>query len=264
MTTTRACSRAPSGSSAPATAPSSPTWIAALDGVDDKLAAGAHGRRRRLRSRRVGRRPRRRRSRSSHFTGFDFHAPSIETSRERAAEAGVSTADDLRGRRRQELRRHVRPHLLLRLPARHGRPGRHRPLRPRPPRTTAAPSCSSSRSPSTTARRTSTDNPMAALLYTASSAICTPNSLSQEVGLGLGAQAGQARLREVFKDAGFTRFRRAAETPMNLVIEARPYPCPLPAARRSRVDEPLRRPRRATSRPASAGCSTRARRRCGG
>ncbi|HVT20161.1 MAG TPA: class I SAM-dependent methyltransferase [Mycobacteriales bacterium] len=66
-----------------------------------------------------------------------------------------------------------------------------------------------------------TDNPMAAVLYTASAAICTPNSLSQEVGLGLGAQAGEGRLREVFEQAGFTRFRRAAETPMNLILEAR-------------------------------------------
>ena len=65
-------------------------------------------------------------------------------------------------------------------------------------------------------------NPMAALLYTASTVVCTPNSLSQEVGLGLGAQAGEARLRQVFQDAGFTRFRRAAETPLNLILEARP------------------------------------------
>jgi 2-polyprenyl-3-methyl-5-hydroxy-6-metoxy-1,4-benzoquinol methylase len=65
------------------------------------------------------------------------------------------------------------------------------------------------------------DNPMAALFYSASTALCTPNSLSQEVGLGLGAQAGEARLRDVFEQAGFTRFRRAAETPMNLILEAR-------------------------------------------
>ena len=45
-------------------------------------------------------------------------------------------------------------------------------------------------------------NPMSALFYTVSSAICTPNSLSQEVGLGLGAQAGEARLREVFNRLG--------------------------------------------------------------
>ena len=66
------------------------------------------------------------------------------------------------------------------------------------------------------------ENPMAALLYTASSVICTPNSLSQDVGLGLGAQAGPGRLQEVLEEAGFTHFRVAMETPMNLIIEARP------------------------------------------
>ena len=65
------------------------------------------------------------------------------------------------------------------------------------------------------------NNPMAAMLYTVSSSICTPNSLSQEVGLGLGAQAGEAQLRQVFEDAGFTQFRRAAETPLNLILEAK-------------------------------------------
>ena len=62
---------------------------------------------------------------------------------------------------------------------------------------------------------------MAPLLYTASACICTPNSLSQEVKLGLGAQAGTSRLREVFGEAGFSHFRLAAETPMNLILEAR-------------------------------------------
>ena len=52
--------------------------------------------------------------------------------------------------------------------------------------------------------------------------LCTPNSLSREVGLALGAQAGEARLRQVAMDAGFTRFRRTAETPFNLVLEVRP------------------------------------------
>ncbi len=51
--------------------------------------------------------------------------------------------------------------------------------------------------------------------------ICTPASMSQEVGLGLGAQAGESRLKKVAKDAGFSKFRRAAETPFNLVFEAR-------------------------------------------
>jgi hypothetical protein len=51
--------------------------------------------------------------------------------------------------------------------------------------------------------------------------LCTPNSLAQEVGTALGAQAGEARLKRVATQAGFTRFRRAAETPFNLVFEAR-------------------------------------------
>lgn len=52
--------------------------------------------------------------------------------------------------------------------------------------------------------------------------LCTPNSRSQEVDEALGAQAGEARLRDVATRAGFTRFRRATETPFNLVLEARP------------------------------------------
>jgi 2-polyprenyl-3-methyl-5-hydroxy-6-metoxy-1,4-benzoquinol methylase len=65
-------------------------------------------------------------------------------------------------------------------------------------------------------------NPVGRVFYAASTLICTPSSLAQEVGLGLGAQAGQKGLREVAEEAGFTRFRRATETPFNLVLEARP------------------------------------------
>ncbi len=65
-------------------------------------------------------------------------------------------------------------------------------------------------------------NPVGRVFYGASTVICTPASLSQEVGLALGAQAGEARLTEVLKQAGFTRVRRATETPFNLVLEARP------------------------------------------
>jgi SAM-dependent methyltransferase len=65
-------------------------------------------------------------------------------------------------------------------------------------------------------------NPIGRLFYGASTMICTPASLSQEVGLALGAQAGEKRIGEVATKAGFTRFRRAAETPFNLIFEARP------------------------------------------
>jgi SAM-dependent methyltransferase len=65
-------------------------------------------------------------------------------------------------------------------------------------------------------------NPVGRIFYGASTVICTPASLDQEVGLALGAQAGEARLTEVLNEGGFTRVRRATETPFNLVLEARP------------------------------------------
>lgn len=65
-------------------------------------------------------------------------------------------------------------------------------------------------------------NPVGRVYYSFSTLLCTPCSRSQEVGLCLGAQAGEKRIREVVKAAGFTRFRRAAETPFNIVYEARP------------------------------------------
>lgn len=65
-------------------------------------------------------------------------------------------------------------------------------------------------------------NPVGRVYYAASTLVCTPTSLSQEVGLALGAQAGEAAIQEVVEAAGFTRFRRAAETPFNLIFEARP------------------------------------------
>src|SRR5918997_749228 len=63
--------------------------------------------------------------------------------------------------------------------------------------------------------------PVGRIYYSASTLLCTPASLSQEVGLALGAQAGEARLREVVTGGGFTQFRRAAETPFNIVYEAK-------------------------------------------
>jgi SAM-dependent methyltransferase len=65
-------------------------------------------------------------------------------------------------------------------------------------------------------------NPVGRAYYGFSTLLCTPASLSQEVGLALGAQAGEARIRDVVSTAGLTRFRRVSETPFNLVYEARP------------------------------------------
>ncbi len=65
-------------------------------------------------------------------------------------------------------------------------------------------------------------NPVGRTFYGLSTVICTPGSLDQEVGLGLGAQAGELRLAEVLRAAGFSRIRRATQTPFNLILEARP------------------------------------------
>jgi 2-polyprenyl-3-methyl-5-hydroxy-6-metoxy-1,4-benzoquinol methylase len=194
-------------------------WIPALEGVEDKLAAGArvadvgcgHGASVMAMAEAYP---------ASRFWGFDYHPPSIETARQRAREAGVEDRatfaiagatgypgsydlicffdclhdmGDPVG-----VATYAREHLVgdgtVLLVEPFALDGRAENLQ---------------------------SNPMAALLYTASAVICTPNSLSQDVGLGLGAQAGEARLRAVFEEAGFSRFRRAAETPMNLVLEAR-------------------------------------------
>jgi hypothetical protein len=65
-------------------------------------------------------------------------------------------------------------------------------------------------------------NPIGRIYYSASTMICTPASMAQEVGLALGAQAGEARLKDVIGRGGFTEVRMATQTPFNMVLEARP------------------------------------------
>jgi 2-polyprenyl-3-methyl-5-hydroxy-6-metoxy-1,4-benzoquinol methylase len=194
-------------------------WIPALDGVETKLRAGArvadvgcgHGASVVAMAAAYP---------NSTFWGFDFHVPSVEMASRRAAEAGVG------GRARFEAAQATGYTGLFDLicffdclhdmgdpvgAARHAR--EH--LAPGGTVLLVEPFALDSR-PQNIA-----ENPMAAMMYVASSSICAPNSLSQEVGLALGAQAGETRLREVFEEAGFTHFRRATQTPMNLIIEAR-------------------------------------------
>lgn len=64
-------------------------------------------------------------------------------------------------------------------------------------------------------------NPVGRLFYAASTSICVPTALAQNTGLALGAQAGERKLTEVIRDGGFSTVRRAAETPFNIVLEAR-------------------------------------------
>lgn len=65
-------------------------------------------------------------------------------------------------------------------------------------------------------------NPVGRVYYAFSTSVCVPCSLGQEVGTALGAQAGEKRLAEVIREGGFSKVRRAAETPFNMVLEARP------------------------------------------
>lgn len=194
-------------------------WIPALDGVEAKLRAGArvadigcgHGASVVAMAAAYP---------NSTFSGFDFHAPSIETARQRAVEAGVGD------RTQFEVAKATGYTGLFDLicffdclhdmgdpvgAARHAR--EH--LAPDGTVLLVEPFALDSRP------RNIAENPMAAMMYVASASICTPNSLSQEVGLALGAQAGEARLRKVFEEAGFRHFRRAAQTSMNLILEAR-------------------------------------------
>jgi 2-polyprenyl-3-methyl-5-hydroxy-6-metoxy-1,4-benzoquinol methylase len=193
-------------------------WIPALEGVEDKLRSGAkvadigcgHGASTILMAQAYPK---------SIFVGFDYHPPSIEWARGAAKKAGVADrvqfeiakAKDYPGKDYDFVAffdclhdmgdpvgaaAHVRDTLhpggtwMLVEPFAHD-------------------------------KLEDNLNPVGRVYYSASTMICTPASLAQEVGLALGAQAGEARLREVATKGGFRHFRRATETPFNLVFEAR-------------------------------------------
>ena len=156
----------------------------------------------------------------SHFTGFDYHGDSIKRAFEAAGEAGVSDNVDFKVAMAKELPL-AGYDLVTAFDCLHdmGDP------------TGAARRVREALAPDGTfmlvepfAHDTLAENlnPVGRMFYSASTLFCTPASLSQEVGTALGAQAGQKRLTEVLNEAGFTRVRRATETPFNLVIEARP------------------------------------------
>jgi 2-polyprenyl-3-methyl-5-hydroxy-6-metoxy-1,4-benzoquinol methylase len=156
----------------------------------------------------------------STFTGTDYHAGSIQTARERAAAAGV--ADRVTFAVEPAAGYTGGPYdLVTMFDCLHdmGDPvgaARH-------VRSTLAPDGTwMIVEPNAGDRVEDNLNPVGRAYYGFSTLLCTPASLSQEVGLALGAQAGEARIRDVVETAGFTRFRRVAETPFNLVFEARP------------------------------------------
>lgn len=193
-------------------------WIPALDGVEAKLRAGArvadvgcgHGASTILMAKTYP---------ASHFTGFDYHPASIEKARERAQAAGVAdritfevaSAKEFPGTNYDFIAFFDCLHDM-------GDP------------TGAAGHVRQALAPGGTwmivepfaSDETAANlNPVGRIYYSASTMICVPASRAQEVGLGLGAQAGEARIREVVTAGGFKHFRRATETPFNLVFEAR-------------------------------------------
>jgi len=196
-----------------------PSWLPALTGVVERLQKGArvadvgcgHGASSIVMAKAFPK---------SSFTGFDYHAPSIERARQAAAAAGVSanTRFEVGDSRRfpgkdwdlvaffdclhdmgdpAGAARHVRQALAA--------DGTWLIVEPFAGDSTEA-----------------NFNPVGRVFYSASTMICVPASLNQEGQAALGAQAGEKKLREVVTGAGFSRFRRAAETPFNLVLEARP------------------------------------------
>ncbi len=194
-------------------------WLPALDSVVDKLEHGAlvadvgcgHGSSTILMAQAFP---------NSAFVGSDYHEGSIQTARRRAHEAGV--ADRVRFQVEPAAAYSGTDYDLVTMfdclhdmgdpvgAARHV----HRTLKPDGTWMIVEPHAGD--------RVEENLNPVGRAYYAFSTLLCTPASLSQEVGLALGAQAGEARIRDVVTAAGFTRFRRAAETPFNIVYEARP------------------------------------------
>lgn len=195
------------------------TWIPALEGVKEKLEAGARvadvgcgkGASTILMAKAFPK---------SRFYGFDYHDKSVEAARESAKRAGIADR------------------VTFEVAAAKGYPGRDYDL-------VAVFDCLHDMGdPAGAAKHVRESlakdgtwmivepfanddlkdnlNPVGRVYYSFSTLLCTPCSRSQEVGLCLGAQAGEARVREVVTSAGFSRFRRATETPFNIVYEARP------------------------------------------
>ncbi|OFX18715.1 MAG: SAM-dependent methyltransferase [Anaeromyxobacter sp. RBG_16_69_14] len=194
------------------------SWIPALEGMDAKLKAGVrvadvgcgHGASTTLMAKAYP---------ASTFVGFDYHGPSIGWARRAAARQGlknvsfqVSTAKDF----------HSGPYdLVAFFDCLHdmGDPvGAVQHVREMLKRDGTWMIVE----PFANDELEKNLNPVGRVFYCASTMVCTPASRAQEVGLCLGAQAGEARIRRVLAEGGFTRFRRAAETPFNLVYEARP------------------------------------------
>ena len=195
------------------------SWLPALDGVTAKLEAGAcvadvgcgHGASTIILAQAYP---------DSVFVGFDYHEPSIELARKAAAEAGVSQRCTFEVARAQDFPG-TGYDLVAFFDCLHGMGD---------PVGAAAHVLQALDEngtwmivePFANHRVEDNLNPVGRVYYNVSTLVCTPASASQEVGLCLGAQAGEAALRDVVLSGGFTRFKRATQTPFNLILEARP------------------------------------------
>jgi 2-polyprenyl-3-methyl-5-hydroxy-6-metoxy-1,4-benzoquinol methylase len=196
------------------------SWIPALEGIAGKLAAGAavadvgcgHGASTMLMARAFPK---------SRFYGFDYHSGSIEYARHVAGRDGLLDQITFEVASAKSYPANGGYDLVTFFDCLHdmGDPtgaARHvlSTLKPDGAWMIVEPFAND--------RPEENHNPVGRIYYSASTMICTPASLAQEVGAALGAQAGEERIRDAVTTAGFTRFRRAAETPFNLVFEARP------------------------------------------
>jgi ubiquinone/menaquinone biosynthesis C-methylase UbiE len=196
-----------------------PSWLPALDGVEDKLRTGGRvadigcglGASTILMATEYP---------ASTFLGVDLHGGSIEQARARAAAAGVARRIRFEVAAAQSFRGGGFD-LIATFDSLHDMGD---PL-------TAATHIRSALAPDGTwmivepfagDSPAENMNPVGRVYYSFSTLLCVPNALSQPGGYALGAQAGEAAIRQVVTDAGFSRFRRVAETPFNLVFEARP------------------------------------------
>ncbi|HEY6313261.1 MAG TPA: class I SAM-dependent methyltransferase [Streptosporangiaceae bacterium] len=196
-----------------------PSWIPALDGVEEKLRAGAQvadigcglGASTILLAQEYP---------NSVFTGSDYHDQSIELARKRAGDAGVAdrvsfevaTASSFSGSGYDLAATFDCLHDMgdPLAAARHVRQA----LKPNGTWLVVEPFAADDIAGNL--------NPVGRVYYGASILLCVPNAMSQPGGYSLGAQAGQAAIRQIATEAGFTRFRRASQTPFNLVYEVRP------------------------------------------
>jgi SAM-dependent methyltransferase len=196
-----------------------PQWLPALDGVVAKLESGArvadlgcgHGASTILLAQSYPK---------STFTGSDYHEGSIDAARKRAAEVGVTDRVTFEVASAQSFEGHGYD-LLATFDCLHdmGDPlGAARHIRA----AIAADGTWLIVEPAASDELEENFNPVGRVYYNFSTFLCVPNAMSQTGGYALGAQAGEAAIRQVVTDAGFTRFRKVAQTPFNNVFEARP------------------------------------------